>query len=62
MRATVSILTDLGCPDEYARPMAHAMREKGIVFSSQGLADAIAEIVDHPGRRAAPDAAEEGGS
>lgn len=53
LRAATSILLDAGCPDEYAALCARNLHEMGITFTSLGLAHAIAEIADHPGRRGA---------
>lgn len=50
MRATVSLLIDFGCPEDYAGRVAKGMKEAGVVFLSAQLAEAISEIVQHPGR------------
>lgn len=52
-RATTEILMDLGCPDRAtALCMAEKMEILGITFLPVALAEVIAEIAQHPGKRA----------
>lgn len=51
--ALVSILLDIGVPEEYVRRCAVKMTEMGIAFTSVEMMKAVAEIVDHPGRGSA---------
>jgi hypothetical protein len=44
LAARVSILCDLGVPEEDAPRMAAKMKEMGIAFTSASLAEAIREI------------------
>jgi len=53
LAAATSILVDAGCPNEYAASCARNLRERGITFTSVALAEAMADIADHPGRKTA---------
>lgn len=51
LSAATAILIDAGCPEEYAGQVAKRLRGMGVAFTSTKLADALAEIADHPDKK-----------
>lgn len=50
-------LCKLGADEEAATTIAGEMERLGLAFATKELMQAIADIADHPGRKAAPHAA-----